>query len=141
MRITIPLVYRGQNVGPLRVAVVPRLVPALSYGLVVAGAGVGAMVLWRVFLAMQNAEAAGNSAVSGGMAEANVPVLVGLYLAIAGGVAGLLILIIRMFVETKTASPTFRFFLVAGILGLIPAAVVWWAESMFIGALYPDRVG
>ena len=39
MRITIPLVCPGRNADSLRVAVVPRLVPAFGFGLAVAGAG------------------------------------------------------------------------------------------------------
>lgn len=53
-----------ENAGPLRVAVVPRLVPAFSYGLAVAGAGLSALLVRQVLLAMREAEAAGIGVVS-----------------------------------------------------------------------------
>jgi hypothetical protein len=141
MRITIPLVAPDKNAGLLRVAVVPRLVPAFSFGLAVAGAGVSAFLVRQAFLAMSNAETAGIGAVCGAMKEANLPVLVALGLAILFGAAGLLILVIRMFVETKTASPSAWFVILAGVLGLLPVALFWWAESLVIGALYPGSGG
>lgn len=141
MRITIPLVYPAKDANALRVAVIPRLVPALSYGLAVAGAGVGALLLRQAFLAMRAAEMAGIGVVARSMAEANVPVLVGLYLAILLGGAGLLVLIIRIFVDIKTSSPSFWFFLFAGVLGILPVALFCWMESLFIGAFYPGSGG
>jgi len=141
MRITIPLDSPVKNAGPQRVAVIPRLVTALSYGLAVAGAGVSALLLRQVLLAMREAGAAGIGAVSLGIAEATLPVLVALYLAIACGAAGLLIVVIRMFVDTTKSSPPVWFFLLAGVLGLFPVALFWWAEWLFIGALYPDSGG
>ena len=141
MRITIPLVYPAKDANALRVAVIPRLVPALSYGLAVAGAGVGAWLLRQTLLALREAEMAGIGVVARSMAEANLPVLVGLYLAILLGGAGLLVLIIRIFVDIKTSSPSFWFFLFAGVLGLVPVALFWWVELLFIGALYPGSGG
>lgn len=141
MRITIPIVAPDKNAGPQRVAVVPRLVPAFSYGLAVAGAGVSALLLRQVLLAMGAAETAGMGVVARSMAEATVPVLVALYLAIVGGAAGLLVLVIRLFVDTKKSSPSSWFFLLAGVLGLLPAALFWWAEGLFISALYPGSGG
>jgi hypothetical protein len=141
MRITIPLVAPDKNAGRLRVAVVPRLVPALGFGLAAAGAGIGALLVRQAFLAMRNAEMAGIGAVARGMAEANLPVLGGLYLAIVVGGAGLLILIVRMFVETKTSAPSVWFLLIAGTLGIVPVALFWWAESLIIGALDPGSGG
>lgn len=63
--------------------------------------------------------------------------LIALYLAIVGGVLGLLVLVIRMFVDTTTSSLPFWFFLLAGALSLFPVVLFWWTESLFIGALYP----
>jgi hypothetical protein len=141
MRITIPLVYPSKDAGALRVAVIPRLISALSFGLAVAGAGVGAVLLRQALLAMRDAEMAGIGAVTRSLAEANLPVLGGLYLAILVGGAGLLVLGIRMFVETKTSSPSVWFMLIAGTLGLVPVALFWWGESLIIGALYPGSGG
>jgi len=141
MRITIPLVAPDKNAGRLRVAVVPRLVPALGFGLAVAGAGISAFGLKNVLLAMKYPESTGLAVVARSMAEANLPVLVGLYLSIVVGGAGLLILIIRMFVGTTKSSPGVWFILLAGALGLVPAAGFWWAEGLFIGALYPGSGG
>ncbi len=141
MKIRIPIPAPVAKAGPLRVAVVPRLVPAFSYGLAVAGAGISAFLVRQAFLAMTNAETAGIGAVTRGLAEANVPLLIALYLAIVSGAAGLLVLIIRMFVNTTKASPPVWFVMVTGILGLIPAGLFWWAESLVIGVFYPDSGG
>jgi hypothetical protein len=137
MRITIPLVPPDKNAGRLRVAVVPRLVSAFSFGLAVAGAGVSALLVRQSLLAMTNAETAGIGLVSRSMAEANLAVLIALYLAIVGCAAGLVVVVIRMFVDTKTSSPHVWFFLLTGGLGLLPVVLFWWTESLFIGALYP----
>lgn len=141
MRITIPLGSPVEKPEAVRVAVVPRLVPAFSFGLAVAGAGISAMLLRQVLLAMREAETAGIGVVARSMAEATLPVLVALYLAIVVGAAGLLVLAIRMFVDTKKSSPPVWFFLLAGALVLFPVALFWWAESLFIGALYPGSGG
>ena len=64
-----------------RMAVIPRLLAMASYSL----AALGAFLLYRVLEAMRISESAGIAAVAGGLAEADVPVLVGLYAAIASG--------------------------------------------------------
>lgn len=141
MRITIPLVSPVENAAPLRVAVVPRLVPAFSFGLAVAGAGISALLVMQAFRALRNAEAAGIGAVTRGLAEANVPVLVALYLAIVVGAAGLVVLVIRMFVNTTTSSPPVWFFLLAGALGILPVSLFSWGQSLMIEALFPGSTG
>lgn len=141
MRITIPLVSPDKNAGALRVAVVPRLVPAFSFGLAVAGAGISALLVMQAFRALRNAETAGIGAVSRGLAEASIPVLVALYLAIVVGAVGLVVLVIRMFVDTTTSSPPVWFFLISGALGILPVSLFSWGQSLVIEALFPGSTG
>ncbi|HEV2884755.1 MAG TPA: hypothetical protein VGW36_07855 [Pyrinomonadaceae bacterium] len=127
--------------GPFQVAVIPRLVPAMGYGLAILGAGLGAMLIRRVLFAMREAESAGISAVSRAVAESNLPILVCLYAAAVIAAASVIIMVARMLTETSKASPSIWFFVVGGALVLLPVALVWWAESLLIGVFYPGSGG
>lgn len=141
MRITIPLVAPDKNAGALRVAVVPRLIPAFSFGLAVAGAGVSALLVRQAFYAMREAETAGIGVMTRSLAEANLPVLIALYLAIGCGAVGLVVLVVRMSVNTTTSSPPVWFFLLAGALGILPVSLFSWAQSLMIEAFFPGGGG
>ena len=64
-----------------------------------------------VIRAMSYAETAGIAAVAGGMAEANLAVVLAFYLAIFVGFVGLVVMVVRSFMVTTTASPAAAFFL------------------------------
>jgi hypothetical protein len=95
----------------------------------------------QAFRALRNAETAGIGAVSRGLAEASIPVLVALYLAIVVGAVGLVVLVIRMFVDTTTSSPPVWFFLISGALGILPVSLFSWGQSLVIEALFPGSTG
>ena len=120
-----------------RMATIPRLLTMASYSLPALGASLSAFLLYRVLQAMRVAENAGIAAVTGGLAEANIPVLVGLYAAIAGGFVTIIVAAVRTGIETKTVSPPAWFYVVAGPLCFLPVGFWWATESMFIQALYP----
>ena len=126
---------------PARVSILARLVPALSYVLPALGAGVSAMLLLGVLRAMRNAEGAGIGAVAAGISEANLAILVTLYLAITVGGAGVVIGLVRLFTTTTTASPSPLYYLVAGSLGLMPMFALWYAQSLLLGAIFPNSAG
>ncbi|MFY9619073.1 MAG: hypothetical protein WAM70_15890 [Pyrinomonadaceae bacterium] len=126
---------------PVRVSIIARLVPALSYALPALGAGVSAMLLLSVLRAMRNAEGAGIGAVAAGISEANVAILVTLYLAIVVGGAGVVIGLVRLFTTTTTASPSAWYYLIAGILGLMPMFALWRAQSLLLNAIFPHSTG
>ena len=130
-----------QQPTPARVSIIARLVPAISYALPALGAGVSAMLLLSVLRAMRNAEGAGIGAVAGGISEANVAILVTLYLAIFVGAAGVVIGLVRLFTTTTTASPTAWYYLIAGILGLMPMFALWYAQSLLLDAIFPRSTG
>ncbi len=92
-------------------------------------------MLMRVLEAMRNAEAAGIGAVAGGIAEANLAMSITLYLALAVGFIGVLVMAIRAFRATTTASPSAWFFVVGGLLTLIPLVCLWEAQSFFVAGL------
>jgi hypothetical protein len=125
---------------PTRVSIIARIVPALSYALPALGAGVSAMLLLSVLRAMRNAEGAGIGAVAAGISEANVAILVTLYLAILVGGAGVVIGLVRLFSTTVTASPSAWYYLIAGILGLMPMFALWRAQSLLLDAIF-SRTG
>jgi hypothetical protein len=126
---------------PQGVSIIARLVPALSYALPALGAGVSAMLLLSVLRAMRNAEGAGIGAVAAGISEANIAILVTLYLAIVVGAAGVVIGLVRFFTTTTTASPSALYYLIAGILGLLPMFALWRAQSLLLNAIFPRSTG
>jgi hypothetical protein len=126
---------------PTRVSIIARIVPALSYALPALGAAVSALLLLSVLRAMRNAESAGIGAVAGGISEANVAILVTLYLAIFIGGAGVVIGLVRLFTTTTTASPSAWYYLIAGLLGMAPMFALWRAQSLLLDAIIPRLTG
>ena len=124
----------GQS-GSARVSILARLVPSFSYALPALGAALSALLFTGVMRAMRMAAAAGIAAVAGGMSEANMAVVIALYLAIFVGLIGVVIGIVRAFSTTSTASPSGWFYLVAGGLGFAPMLTLWWAESLLLDVL------
>ena len=125
------------NSNPSRIAVSARLIPALSYAIPAIGAALSSFLVTRVFQGMKSSEGTGMSAVTGGLSEANLAVLVTLYLAIICGVAGIAVSVVRLMAATTTVSPSAWFFLIGGGLGLIPVALLWQAESIVIQVISP----
>lgn len=85
-----------------RMATIPRLLAIASFSLGALGASLSAFLLYRVLEAMCAAESAGIGAVTGGLAEPNIPVLVGLYAAIAGGFITIIVAAVRAGIATTT---------------------------------------
>lgn len=125
---------------PQRISIIARVVPAFSYALPALGAAVSAMLLLSVLRAMRHAEAAGIGAVAAGIYEANVAILVTLYLAIFVGGAGVVIGLVRLFTTTVTASPSGLYYLIAGLLGMAPMFALWRAQSLLLDAIF-SRTG
>ncbi len=115
-----------------KVSVLGRLVPAFSYAIPPPAAAISAVLLMDVMRAIRMAESVGLAAVAEGIAEANLPILIALSFAIAVGVIGIVVAIIRLFVTTTTASPSAWFLLIAGGLGLTPLLLLWKAESLLV---------
>src|SRR5207237_3754582 len=107
------------NVPPAtrKVSVLARLVPAFSYAVPAPAAAVSAFLLMGVMRAMKMAESAGMAAVAGGIAEANLPTIIALCFAIAVGLIGIAVVVVRLVVSTTTVSPSAWFFVLAGCLG------------------------
>jgi len=118
-----------------RVSILARIVPSISYALPAMGAALSALLFIKVMQAMRNAEAAGIAAVAGGMSEANLAVVLTLYLAIFVGFIGTIVGLVRAFTTTTTASPSGWFFLIVGVLGLAPMLTLWQAESLLVEVL------
>lgn len=126
---------------PSRVSVLARLVPAMSYALLALGSALSALLFINVIQAMRNAESAGIAAVAGGMSEANVAIIVSLYLSLIVGLAGIIIGIVRWVSVTKTASPSGWLFLVMGLNGFVPMLTLWQAQSLLISVLVGLETG
>ena len=99
------------------------------------------MLLLSVLRAMRNAEGAGIGAVAAGISQANIAILVTLYLAIFVGAAGVLIGLVRLFTTTVAASPSAWYYLIGGILGLVPMFALWRAQSLLLDAIFPRSTG
>jgi hypothetical protein len=93
-------------------------------------------MLISVFRAMRNAEAAGVGAVSAGIREANLPIVVTLYLGVLLGFAGIAIGLVRMFTTTTTGTPSAWYFLITGVLGLAPILLLWEAQSVLLAVIF-----
>ena len=126
---------------PTRVSILARVAPAFSYALPALGTAVSALMLINIFRAMRNAEAAGVGAVSAGMREANLPIMVALYLGAALGFVGIVIGLVRMFTTVTTATPSAWYFLVVGIVGLAPVLLLWEAQSLVLGVVFGRTPG
>jgi hypothetical protein len=126
---------------PTRVSILARVVPALSYALPALGAVISALMLINVFRAMRNAEAAGLGAVSAAISEANLAVVVTLYLGVVLGFAGVVIGVVRMFTTVTTATPSAWYFLITGIIGLVPVLLLWEAQSLLLGVIFGRTLG
>ena len=124
-----------------RISILARAVPALSYALPALAAAVSAFMLINVFRAMRNAEAAGVGAVSAAIREANFPIVVTLYLGVLLGFAGVAIGLARMFTTTETATPSSWFFLITGMIGLLPVLLLWEAQSLLLGVIFGRSAG
>ena len=127
--------YPGQQTAPTRVSIVARLVPALSYAIPMLGAAMGALMVFNLLRAMRSAEAAGVSAVAGGLAEANLPIIIAIYFGIVVGFVGLIVGIVRTAISVRTASPAASFFLLIGVLSFIPTALFWEAQSILTNTI------
>jgi len=121
----------------IKVSIITRLVGVLVYTIPAIGAALGSLLLINMFRLLRANEVAGISALMKGMNEASLPVIISLYLAAFFGIALIIVLVIRMIVKTKTASPPFWFFVVGGLLSLVPAAVFWKSQLLVLDAISP----
>lgn len=121
----------------LKVSVTTRLITALAYTIPAIGGALGSLLLMNMFRALMTNESAGIGAVMAGMKEASLPVFGSLYLAAICGIAVIIVLAVRMIVQTKTASPPFWFFALGGILCFLPAGLFWKAQLLVVEVLSP----
>jgi hypothetical protein len=126
---------------PKRASILARVAPAFSYALPALGAAISALMLINVFQAMRNAEAAGIGAVSAGIREANFPIVITLYLGVLLGFAGVVVGLVRMFTTTMTSTPSAWYFLITGVVGLIPVLLLWEAQSLLLGVIFGHATG
>ena len=130
-----PYMNAGAIQPNLKVSISARLIAALAYMIPVIGGALSSLYLMRVLQALKASETAGRMAVLKALAESTVPALGCLYLGVIGGLIVIIVLIIRMFMQTKTASPASWFFVLCGFLLLVPAGLFFEAESMIIEVL------
>ncbi|MEP6789467.1 MAG: biopolymer transporter ExbD, partial [Acidobacteriota bacterium] len=121
----------------LRVSVSARLIVAVAYAIPAIGGALSSLLLMNMFRALMANESAGIGAVMAGMKEASFPAIASLYLGAICGIAVIIVLVVRMVVQTSTASPPIWFFATGGILCLLPAALFWKAQLLIVEALSP----
>ncbi len=126
-----------ENQPRLKISVTARLIAALCYIIPALGGALSSILLINVFRALRNSESAGINAVMAGIKEAALPSTISLYLAAICGFAVIVVLVIRMIVETKTASPPSWFFVIGGILWLLPVGLFWKSELLILEVLSP----
>jgi len=121
----------------LKVSVTARLVAALCFTIPAIGGALSSLLLMNVFRELRANENAGIGAVMAGMKASSLPAIVSLYLAAICGLALIILLVVRMIVQTKTASPPFWFFVLGGILCFLPAGLFWKAQLLVLEVLSP----
>jgi hypothetical protein len=127
----------GEQSIPSRVSVLSRLIPALSYAMPAAAAGLSSILFQRLMRAMSSLSwAGGPGTVKAVLSEVNLPTLIALYLAVILGVIGIVVAVIRLRAATTTASPSAWFFLIGGGLGLAPLLLFWAGESLFLEVMF-----
>jgi len=110
---------------------------SLSLAVVAAAAALTSWNLLRVMSAVRNAESSGLLPVGRGIAEANHPLLMALYI----GTGCTLVANIAYVRSFKNASPPAWLAFAASVLTLVPVLVVWQAESLMLDALPFSRDG
>jgi biopolymer transport protein ExbD len=131
-------VLNADNVQPrVKVSIITRLVAGLVYTIPAIGAALGSLLLINMFRLLRANEVAGISSLMKGMNEASLPVIVSLYAAAFFGIALIIVLVVRMIVQTRTASPPFWFFVVSGLLSLVPAGFFWKSQLLVLDAISP----
>src|SRR5215203_1897524 len=100
----------------LKVSISARLIAAFSYMIPLIGGALSSLYLMNVLRALKASENAGRIAVLNALAESTIPALGSLYLGVIGGLIVFIVLIFRMFMQTKTASPSSWFFILCGFL-------------------------
>jgi hypothetical protein len=123
-----------------RVSILARLLPSLSAWIVMLGAAVNALLLIGVMNGMRNAESAGIGAVATGLAQAQISIVLAFYLAIFVTAISIIVMAVRSFIATKTASPSGWFILVIALLGSVPLSLAWKAHTLLLGSIM-NRVG
>lgn len=116
-----------------------RLIAAFVYMIPAVGGALSSLYLINFMQALRNNETAGLTTLFKGLTESTTPALGSLYFGAFCGLLVIVVLIVRMFIETTTASPSSWFFIFCGFLFLVPAGLFFEAESMIIEALtIPD---
>lgn len=134
-----PMMNVETNQPKIKVSISARLIAAIAYLIPALGGALSSLYLINVMQSLRAAETAGLSAVFNGMKEATVPALGSLYFGAFCGLIVIAALVVRMFMETKTASPSIWFFVFCGFLFLVPAGLFFEAQSMVIEVLtMPD---
>ena len=121
----------------LKVSFTTRLIALAAFTIPLIGGALSSLMLMNMFKALRSNENAGMAAVMAGMKEASLPAIVSLYLAAFFGLVVLIVLVVRMFAQTKTASPPFWYFVLGGILCFLPAAAFWKAQLLVLEVLSP----
>lgn len=127
----------AENQSRLKVSILTRLLAALLFSIPAIGGALSSFLLINVFRALRDNESAGVAAIMGGLNEASLPAIISLYLAAVCGIGVIAVLVTRMFMATKTASPSSWFFVIGGILCLLPTGPFWYAKWLTLEVLSP----
>lgn len=120
---------------PVKVSISARLIPFFAYIIPAFSGALSSLYLVGILQVLGQNETAGLYAISGGLIESTYPVLIALYLAALLGFGVIVMLIVRMVMQTQKASPSSWFFLLGGLLCLAPAVLFLEAESLIIEVL------
>ena len=122
----------------LKVSIPVRLIAVFSCLLPVIGVVLSSKLLLEMFVALSKNESAGAADVQEVLTSASFFALGSLYLAIVCGIIVIVVLVRRVLIQAKTASPPIWFFAASGILYLVPIGLYWKAHLLVLEAISPD---
>ena len=124
----------GQG-GTVRVSIIERLVPTISYSIIAIAGAVAAMFLIFALQGIANsASSKGIGGVASDIAHASTALSAGFVLSLLAGFAAIVACGTMVFVKRTTASPSFLYLLVPGILSIVPAILAYPGIRMIVFA-------
>jgi len=131
------MINAGEVQPKTKVSIITRMIALVAFTIPLLGGAMSSFFLFVAFRALQGNQSAGVGVVMAALKEASLPVIVSLYLAAFFAFVVIVVLVVRMFVQTKTASPPFWYFILSGILCLVSAGFFWKAKLLFLDVLSP----
>lgn len=122
-----------QAAGPVRVSIIERLVPSLGLAVTALAGVVGAVMIFRFISLLRLSESAGYYSFFAGVLEIEFGVTIVLIFATILTTLGGFVALIRLFTTNTKSSPPGFFFLILGLLSLVPPLAIHYVLHLMKG--------